>query len=87
MSARLAYARECQLLRAAAELLRLPQPVTATSLTFLHRYHRACPEAGPQPQVQLAAALCVCARRFFHMWTSQQDIRCICGATDCDGCS
>ena len=39
----LLYADQVQLLRAACELLRLPQPVLATALTFLHRYHKACP--------------------------------------------
>lgn len=51
MTGRLSYSRECQLLRAAAELLRLPQPVIATSLTFLHRYYRACPDAAADQQV------------------------------------
>jgi hypothetical protein len=44
MTGGLKYQKDCQLLRAAAELLRLPQPVVATSLAFLHRFHCACPE-------------------------------------------
>lgn len=44
MTGGLKYQKDCQLLRAAAELLRLPQPVFATSLAFLHRFHCACPE-------------------------------------------
>jgi len=51
MTGRLPYVRECQLLRAASELLRLPQPVIATGLTFLHRYYRACPDAAVDQQV------------------------------------
>ena len=51
MNGALAYSNECQLLRAAAELLRFPQPVIATGLTFLHRYYRACPDAIRKQEV------------------------------------
>jgi hypothetical protein len=51
MTGVLAYHKDCQLLRAAAELLRLPQPVVATSLVFLHRFHHACPEDASGSEV------------------------------------
>lgn len=50
----LLYADQVQLLRAAGELLRLPQPVIATALTFLHRYHRACPPEEHSRQARIS---------------------------------
>jgi hypothetical protein len=52
MTGGLKYQKDCQLLRAAAELLRLPQPVIATSLAFLHRFHCACPEGTSAIEVR-----------------------------------
>lgn len=53
-SVQLPYVREAQLLRAASELLRLPQAVIATALTFLHRFYKACPTAANEPKIASA---------------------------------
>jgi hypothetical protein len=53
VSFKLQYVYEAQLLRAASQLLRLPQAVIATALTFLHRFHKACPSGADEHEVSL----------------------------------
>lgn len=60
VSFKLQYVYEAQLLRAASQLLRLPQAVIATALTFLHRFHKACPSGADEHEIAPACLFLAC---------------------------
>lgn len=43
--------QQAQEVRAAGELLQLPQGVISTALTFLHRFYKTCPTAAEEAKV------------------------------------